>query len=52
MKNLKLAVLGVVLGMGLMQGLMYKPTFQQESEQTILGHRIGPGGQEMLVFQE
>ncbi|BEG72754.1 hypothetical protein [Pseudomonas phage PA1C] len=49
MKAIVMVLVGMVLGAAVVYGGSYEaPKVEKESE-VILGHRIGPNGQEMLV---
>lgn len=51
MKAISLVVAGIVLGMAVMAGATYKAPVVQKDSEIVLGHRIGPAGQEMLVIK-
>lgn len=49
-------ILGIILGVGAVKAwlVLSKPTdaaVEQEAREIVLGHRIGPHGQEMLVYK-
>lgn len=50
MKNIVIMLVGVVIGFSTVTGFTYeKPVSETKDEQVVLGHRVGPHGQIMLV---